>query len=71
MLENFSFYLIYKLICQKQSHFSSAKMAVLSSFFEVFVTLGMYNFGENHKTRVINFQDLPLQIDISYLFHNS
>ena len=36
---------MYKLICQKPAHFLSAQMALLSSFLEVFIVLGMYNFG--------------------------
>ena len=33
---------MYKLICQKPAHFY---MAVPSSFLQVFILLGMYNFG--------------------------
>ena len=36
---------MYRLICQKQAHFLSAQMALLSAFFQMFIVLGMYNFG--------------------------
>ena len=36
---------MYKLICQKPVHFLSAKMALVSTFFQMFIVLGMYNFG--------------------------
>ena len=35
---------MYKLICQKPARFLYAQMAVLSSFLQVFILLGMYNF---------------------------
>ena len=35
------YYLMYKLICQKPAHSLSAQ----DIFFEVFIVLGMYNFG--------------------------
>ena len=34
-------YLMYRLICQKPA----AQMALLSTFFQMFIVLGMYNFG--------------------------
>ena len=41
---------MYRLICQKPAHFLSAKMALVSTFFQMFIVLGMYNFDirENH-----------------------
>ena len=41
----FQFYLMYMLICQKPAHFLSAQMALVSSFFQMFIVLGMYNFA--------------------------
>ena len=32
------------LICQKPAHFLSAQMALVSTFFQMFIELGMYNF---------------------------
>ena len=40
----FQFYLMYRLICQKPVHFLSAQMALVSTFFQIFIVLGMYNF---------------------------
>ena len=40
----FQFYLMYRLICQKLSHFLSAQMALVSNFFQMIIVLGMYNF---------------------------
>ena len=36
---------MYRLICQKPAHFLSAQMALVSTFFQIFIVLGMYNFG--------------------------
>ena len=38
---------MYRLIYQKPAHFLSAQMALVSTFFEMFIVLGMYNFSEN------------------------
>ena len=35
---------MYRLICQKPAHFLSAQMALVSTFFQMFIVLGMYNF---------------------------
>ena len=43
------FYFMYKLICQKPAHLLSAQIAVLSSFLQMFVVLGMYNFEVRPK----------------------
>ena len=40
----FQFYLMYRLICQKPAHFLSAPMALVSTFFQMIIVLGMYNF---------------------------
>ena len=40
---------MYRLICQKAAHFLSAQMALLSSFFQMFKVLGMYNFSLDQK----------------------
>ena len=42
------FYLKYiQAILPETSPFLSAQMAVLSIFFQMFIVLGMYNFGRN------------------------
>ena len=41
----FQFYLMYRLISQKPAHFLSVQMALVSTFFQMFIVLGMYNFG--------------------------
>ena len=38
---------MYKLICQKPAHFLSGQMALVSTFFQMFIILGMYNFASN------------------------
>ena len=38
------FYLMYKLICQKPAHSLYAQMALASTFFPLFIVLGMFNF---------------------------
>ena len=38
---------MYRLICQKQVHFLSAQMALVSTFFQMFIVLWIYNFGNN------------------------
>ena len=43
---------MYRLICQKPVHFLSAQMALVSTFFQMFIVLGMYNFGQNVGIRV-------------------
>ena len=40
-------YLMYRLICQKPAYSLSAQMALVSTFFQMFLVLGMYNFGLN------------------------
>ena len=37
---------MYRLICQKQVHFLSTQMALVSTFFQMFIVLGMYNFEQ-------------------------
>ena len=36
---------MYRLICLKPAHLLSAQMALVSTFFQMFIVLGMYNFG--------------------------
>ena len=37
---------MHRLICQKLAHFLFAQMALVSStFFQMFIVLGMYNFA--------------------------
>ena len=41
---------MYRLICQKPvQFFLSVQMALVSTFFQKFIILGMYNFGLFHK----------------------
>ena len=44
---------MHRLICQKPVHFLSAQMAFMSTFFQIFVVLGMYNFGSNIKIHLV------------------
>ena len=37
----FKFYMMYRLICQKPAHFLSAQMALVSTFFRMFIVLGI------------------------------
>ena len=41
----FQFYLMYRLICLKPAYFLSAQMALVNTFFQMFIVLGMYNYG--------------------------
>ena len=36
---------MYRLICQKPAHFLSAHMALVSTFFQMLIVLGTYNFA--------------------------
>ena len=45
----FQFYLMYLLICQKPAHFLSAQIALVSTFFQIFIVIWMYNFGVKTK----------------------
>ena len=36
---------MYMLICQKPAQVLSAQMALVTTFFQMFIVLGMYNFG--------------------------
>ena len=49
---------MYRLIYQKPAHFLSVQMALVSTFFQMFIVLGMYNFGLGVKS---NFVLWPLQ----------
>ena len=40
---------MYRLICQKPARFVSAQMALVSTFFQMFLVLGMYNYDPNLK----------------------
>ena len=43
----FQFYLMYRLICQKPANALFAQTALVSTFFQIFIVLGMYNFGQD------------------------
>jgi len=45
---------MYRLICQKPAHFLSAQMALVSTFFQMFIVLGMYNFGTSFAFSLFN-----------------
>ena len=38
---------MYRLICQTPAHFLSAQMALVSTFFQMFIVLAMHNFVVN------------------------
>ena len=38
---------MYKLVCQKSAHLSFAPTAVLTSFLQMLIILGMYNFEKS------------------------
>ena len=47
---------VHRVIYQKTAHFLSAHMALVSTFFQMFIVLGMYNFGlilVMHQLRLI------------------
>ena len=35
---------MYRLICKNPAHFLYAQMALVGTFFQMFIVLGMYNF---------------------------
>ena len=43
---------MYRLICQKPAHFLSAQLALVSTFFQMFIVLGMYNIDMYLGTEV-------------------
>jgi hypothetical protein len=47
IVSNLRFFLEIQAILPETSPFLSAQMAVLSSFFQIFIVLGMYNFARN------------------------
>ena len=55
---------MYRLICQKPAHFLSAQMALVSTFFQMFIVLGMYNFVcRRYPTEEI--EKFTLHLDVS------
>ena len=40
---------MFRLICKKPAHFLSAQMALVIAFFQMFIVLGMYNFGAHYN----------------------
>ena len=40
---------MYRLICKKPAHFLSAQVDLVSTFFQMFIVLGMYNFGTRYN----------------------
>ena len=41
----FNISVLLDVICQKPAHFLSAQMALVSTFFQMFIVLGVYNFA--------------------------
>ena len=41
---------MYRLICQKPANFLSAQVALVSTFFQMFIVLGMYNFDNRYNS---------------------
>ena len=52
---------MYRLICQKPAHLLPPLMALVSIFFQMFIVLGMHNFGGNIKVINILFNALHVQ----------
>ena len=51
---------MYSLICQKPAHFLSAQMALMSTFFQMLIELGMYNFDSTENTAERKIAQLKL-----------
>ena len=69
MFQISGFYLKYKLFYQKPAHFLSAQMALVSTFFQMFIVLGMYYFGWNQTDKcwarimiIINFMVILMNL---------
>ena len=45
---------MYRLTCPKTAHYLSAQMALVSTFFQIFIVLGMYNFEKMGKVAQCN-----------------
>ena len=45
---------MYRLVCKKPAHFLSAQMALVSTFFLMFIVLGMHNFAYVPETILVN-----------------
>ena len=48
---------MYRLICQKPAHFLSAQKVLVSTFFQIFIVIGMYNFGHSAKCSGLQLPD--------------
>ena len=48
---------MYRLICQKPAHFLSAQMALVGTFFQMFIVLGMYNFACRQSIQIAEKND--------------
>ena len=59
---------MYKPICKKTSPFLSAQKCVLSSFFQVFILLGMYNFVPNSAQP--NLVSFSIEARLTKLLHS-
>ena len=53
---------MYRLICQKPAHFLFAQMALVSTFFQMFIVVGMYIFGLGLRPRA--FQTVLYRINL-------
>ena len=47
---------MYRLICQNLAHFLSGIMALVSTFFQMFIVLGMYNFASLLKSAYVIYE---------------
>ena len=72
--------MIYKLVCKKSAHFLFAQMAVISSFIQVLIVLGMYNVwkqghsisgGRGGGEFVSNLVSLFVHEDLGVVIHGS
>jgi len=64
----FQFYcLMYRLICQKPVHFLSAQMTLVSTCFQMFIVLGMYNLAKKAGRRKAKKKDEGMLLQTSFL----
>ena len=60
---------MYRLICQKPANFLSAQMALVSTFFQIFIVPGIYNFASLPKCA--EFKNTRYVISEFYLKFNT
>ena len=57
---------MYRLICQKPAHFLSAQVALVSTFFQMFIVLGMYNFAQKTAKSFTNYYTILRIMNAGY-----